>query len=81
MTDRPSPLAALILSDPAVADSMSETKRALMNAYERIEDLQTAVKGLLWLCNMLANRADISEDVRDDLTTSQHIIDAQELLR
>jgi hypothetical protein len=82
MTDRsPSPLRHLDLSDDQVArDIMAEKARELVAAYERIEDLQTAVRELLWLVMFVARRADISPDVRDALISNHRVIDAQNLL-
>jgi hypothetical protein len=83
MTDRSSsPLRFLDISDDAVAaDIMAEKARELSAAYERIEDLQNAIKGLLGLCQLVAGRDDISFDVSNALRTSHRIVDAEELLR
>lgn len=76
-----SPLRHLDISDSAVAsDIMAEKARELIAAYERIEDLQNAVRGLLGLIQLVAGRPDISPEVRDAITTSHRVFDAQELL-
>jgi hypothetical protein len=82
MTDRSSsPLRHLDISDDKVAiDIAAEKARELIAAYERIEDLQNALRGLIGLCQLVAGRDDISPDVREALTTSHRLIDAQELL-
>ena len=82
MTERSSsPLRHLDISDEAVAqDIMAEKASELIAAYERIEDLQNAVKGLLGLCQLVAGRDDVLPEVRDALTTSSHVFDAQDLL-
>jgi hypothetical protein len=77
-----SPLRHLDLSDEAIAaDIMAEKARELINAYDRIEDLQGAIRGLLGLLKLVAGRDDISPDVREALTVSHRIVDAEELLR
>lgn len=75
-----SPLAALDLSEMHLADRAIETRRELINAYARIEDLQGAMRELLWLIQYVGRRADISPDVCEALTTNQRVITAQELL-
>lgn len=77
-----SPLRHLDLSDETVAvDIAAEKARELINAYDRIEDLQNALNGLLGLIQLVAGRQDISPEVRDALTTGHRIVDAVELLR
>lgn len=76
------PLRHVDVSDKkAAADIMAEKARELVNAYDRIEDLQNALKGLLGLCQLVAGRDDVLPGVREALTTSHRIVDAEELLR
>jgi hypothetical protein len=58
----------------------AEKARELHNCYERIEDLQNAVRGLLGLILLIAGRPDISPEIREAMTTSHRVSDAQELL-
>jgi hypothetical protein len=81
MTDRSSsPLRHLDISDDAVArDIAAEKARELVAAYERIEQLQYALKGLLLLIETIKPR--LSDEVRTALRTERRIIDAMEMLR
>jgi hypothetical protein len=77
-----SPLRHLNLSDDTVArDIAAEKARELSNAYERIEDLQGAVKELLVLIRLVADAGDFSPDAREALRINRSVIDAEELLR
>ena len=78
-----SPLRHLDITDDKVAaDMVAEKARALSVAYERIEELQGAVKGLLGLLRAVANnKQGVSEVIRDAIEADTRIIDAQELLR
>jgi hypothetical protein len=78
-----SPLRHLDLSDDTtVADMVAEKARQLTNSYERIEELQGALKGLLGLLHTLeTNQRGVSQTVREELRNSTLIIDAVELLR
>jgi hypothetical protein len=76
-----SPLATLDLSsEMQLADRAIETRRELINAYARIEDLQGAMRELLWLIEYVGRRDDILPDVCKALTADHRVIDAQELL-
>jgi len=78
-----SPLRHLDISDEtAAADMVAEKARALTAAYERIQELQNAIKGLLGLLLAVAdNKQGVSEMVRDAIDTDTRIVDARELLR
>jgi len=78
-----SPLRHLDLSDDvAAADMAAEKARALSAAYERIEDLQSAIRELLGLLRAVAgNKTGVSEMVRDAIEADTRVVDAQELLR
>jgi hypothetical protein len=76
-----SPLRHLDISDDKVAsDIMAEKARELIAAYERIGELQDGLVELLWLIQFVADRDDLSPDVRDALTANPRIFDAQQLL-
>lgn len=82
MNMKPSPLRNLDLSDSeVVADITAEKARELVNAYERINDLEDAVRGLIGLTQLIANRPDITPDMREALTMSHRILDAIEVLK
>lgn len=78
-----SPLRHLDLSDEKLAaDIHAEKARQLANAYERIEDLQCAVRGLLALIASLEhNERGVSQVVREVLRTNHCVLDARELLQ
>lgn len=77
-----SPLATLDLSYQEVAhDKAVETRRELINAYDRIDSLQDALKDLLGLIQLLSHNSDIPQSVRDDMMNSYRVVDAEELLR
>jgi hypothetical protein len=78
------PLRDVQLSDDAphiLRDRMQETRRELHNAYERIEDLERAIRGLLSLTETLSNNPGMTPTLRDVLKTNERVIDARELLR
>lgn len=78
----PSPLAELNLSYHEIAsDRAVETRRELINAYDRIESLQDGIKDLLGLIQLLSHNRDIPQSVRDDMMNSYRVVDAEELLR
>lgn len=83
MNMKPSPLRHLDISDDALAaDIATEKARQLAGAYDRIEQLQDAVRGLLVLISATEdNTRGVSEAVREGLRTDQRVVDAQELLR
>jgi hypothetical protein len=77
-----SPLRHLDISDDAMAaDLVAEKARQLVNAYEHIEELREAVKGLLGLIDLVARHRAIAPEVSQALTTSNIVLDARELLR
>jgi hypothetical protein len=83
MTDRKtSPLRHLDISDDAVAqDIMAEKARELSGAYERIEELQTAIRELLWLIEVVGKRDDIPWEAARALTGNHRVSDARDSLR
>jgi hypothetical protein len=78
-----SPLRHLDISDDvAAADMVAEKARALTAAYERIEELQGALKGLLGLLQAIENnQRGVSQTVRDSLRSNTLVSDAEDLLR
>jgi hypothetical protein len=77
-----SPLRHLDISDTTVAaDMVAEKARELSAAYERIEELQAALKDLLWLAQSIAVQAKCPPAIREALTTNNRVIDAIEVLR
>lgn len=82
MIMKPSPLRHLDISDDQLAiDMAAEKARQLIAAYERIEELQDAVRGLLALIRSVEhNERGVSEVVRETLRTHQSVIDARDLL-
>jgi len=76
-----SPLRHLDISDDAVrVDMAAEKARELINAYERIEDLQQAIRELIAMIRLVSLHADVSPALADILTTNHAIVDARELL-
>jgi hypothetical protein len=75
----PSPLAAADLSTEQ-PDPLVETKRELLNAYQHIEELQEALKGLLGLLVLIEHHPDVSPDLRECLHSNHRVIDAHEAL-
>ncbi|MDB5607736.1 MAG: hypothetical protein JWP25_4636 [Bradyrhizobium sp.] len=55
--------------------------RQLTAAYERIEELEGGIKGLLGLLKLLTNNDAIPECVREAMIVNHRVIDAQEMLR
>jgi anti-sigma regulatory factor (Ser/Thr protein kinase) len=77
-----SPLRHLDISDDKVAaDMVAEKARELSSTYERIEDLQGAIKELLVLIRLVADAGDFSPAAREALRINPSVIDAEELLR
>lgn len=78
------PLRDVQLSDepPAILiDRVRETRRELIAAYERIDELQSGLKGLIGFVQLLSHNRDIPKSVRDDMLLNHRVIDAEELLR
>jgi hypothetical protein len=64
-----------------IRDALAEKHRELINAYERIDDLEAALWGMLGLIQLLSHNRDIPETVRDGMLTNHRYLDAEELLR
>jgi uncharacterized protein Smg (DUF494 family) len=77
---KPSPLASTVFTDDEI-DAMAENRRQLINAYERIENLQDALRGLIGLIQLLSHNASIPLEAREAMVDNHRVIDAQELLQ
>jgi hypothetical protein len=76
------PLRDILMTDEqANRDPLVETRRELHNAYDRIEQLELALRGLLGLAQLLSNNRDIPAEIRELLAINHRVIDAMELLR
>jgi hypothetical protein len=69
------------MTDEAKLDHLTETRRELRNAYDRIEQLEMALRGLLGMTQLLSTNRDIPNELRELLATHHRVIDAMELLR
>jgi hypothetical protein len=74
-------LSDVSLSDTTCDDRGAEVHRQLIAAYERIEELEGGIRGLLGLITLLNNNPDIPERVREHTSLNHRVIDAQEMLR
>jgi hypothetical protein len=80
MNMKPSPLRHLDLSDDAVsADMAAEKARQLIDAYERIQYLQDAIRGLLDLITAVSHH--FSPAISSALATNPCVLDARELVQ
>jgi hypothetical protein len=78
------PLRDVQLSDEAPAilsDKLSEKCRECIAAYERTEELETALKGLLGFLSYLNKNPAFPERLRERMLLDHRVIDAQEMLR
>lgn len=62
-------------------DRVHETRRELIAAYERVEELEGGLKGLLGLLTLVSNNPDLPASIREILASNHRVIDAQEMLR
>lgn len=62
-------------------EMLIKTKHDLISAYDRIEELQTACRGLLGLFSVISRHPGMPASVRESLITSEVVQTARELVK
>jgi hypothetical protein len=58
-----------------------KTKHDLITAYDRVEELQTACRGLLGLVSVVSRHPGLPDDIRESIVTSEAVQTARGLVQ